>query len=78
MKIDCCESGSKPFSCMETAMPSAVWVCSTQPTSGRASWMALWMMKPAGLISNGDANSLLPCISTLTRLEAVISSNINP
>ena len=37
-----------------------------------------WPVNPAGLISNGDCDTLLPCRSTFTRLEAVISSNIIP
>jgi hypothetical protein len=40
--------------------------------------MALWMVNPAGLTAKGESLSLLQSWSTLTRLEAVISSNISP
>jgi len=45
---------------------------------GRAAWIAEWMMKPAWFTGNGVSCSLLPCASTLIRLDAVISSNISP
>ena len=53
-------------------------MCITHCASWRAAWMALWMTKPAGLIGNGVSCSTLPSMSILTRLEAVISSNIMP
>jgi hypothetical protein len=40
--------------------------------------MALWMVKPAGLMSWGVSITLFPARSTLIRLEAVISSNSMP
>jgi hypothetical protein len=40
--------------------------------------MQLWMVKPAGLTGKGESMSLLQAWSTLTRLDAVISSNIRP
>jgi hypothetical protein len=46
--------------------------------SWRAAWMALWMVKPAGLMGQGLSPTLFPCMSIFTRLEAVISSNIIP
>ena len=42
-----------------TAMPAVVCVCITQCASGRASWIALWMMKPAGLTGQGELATLL-------------------
>jgi hypothetical protein len=47
--IACCEIGSKPARCVDTAMPLTVCVWSTQRASWRAAWMALWMTKP-GLV----------------------------
>jgi hypothetical protein len=35
--------GSRPQSSAETAIDAQLWVWMTQPTSGRASWMALWI-----------------------------------
>ena len=40
--------------------------------------IAVWITKPAGLTGNSDSSSLLPCASTLIRLDAVISSNVKP
>ena len=40
-------AGSSPSSCAETAMPASVCMCQTHCASGRAMWIALWMMKPA-------------------------------
>jgi hypothetical protein len=40
--------------------------------------MALWITKPAGFTGNGEASSLFPARSILTRLEAVISSKKIP
>jgi len=34
--------------------------------------------EPAGLIGQGLSETLLPCMSIFTKLEAVISSNIMP
>jgi len=76
--VDCWLIGSTPHLCALTATPAREWVCSTQPASSRAWWTALWMTKPAGLTGKGESDSLLQCWSTLTRLEAVISSNISP
>ena len=61
-----------------TATPARLCVCSTQAASSRAAWMQLWMVKPAGFTGNGESLSLLHCMSTLMRLDAVISSNISP
>jgi hypothetical protein len=38
---------------------------------------ALWMVKPAALVMNGVGSTGAPVMSTLTRLEAVTSSNIS-
>ena len=38
--------------------------------------MALWMVKPAGLMVYGEPSNTLPCKSTLTKFEAVTSSNV--
>jgi hypothetical protein len=35
--------GSKPQSSADTAMDAQLCVWITQPTSGRASWIALWI-----------------------------------
>ena len=35
---------------LATAVPSGVCRCSTQPASSRTSWIAEWMVKPAGLM----------------------------
>ena len=59
-------------------MPFSAWVCITHCASWRAAWIALWIVKPAGLTANSDSSSLLPCASILIRLDAVISSNIRP
>ncbi len=84
--MDCCEIGSSPPSCADTATPYCadtatpycVWVCRTHCTSGRPSWIALWIRKPAGFTSYSVAMTGSPWWSTLTRLEAVISSNSMP
>lgn len=44
----------------------------------RAAWIQLWMVKPAGLMSYAESITLRPSRSILTRLDAVISSNIMP
>ncbi|MNL50260.1 hypothetical protein D3C87_1732620 [compost metagenome] len=77
-KVLCWLMGSTPPFCALTATPARVWVCSTQPASGRASCTALWMTKPAGFTGKGESCSLVHCMSTLIRLDAVISSNIRP
>ena len=61
MKIDCCEIGSSPSLCADTATPLSEWVCSTQVMSWRAACTALWIVKPAGLTGNGESSTLLPC-----------------
>ena len=76
--MDCCEIGSTPSFCADTAAPFTLCTWSTHFASSRAAWIALWMVKPAGLISYGEAMTLLPSRSTLTRLEAVISSKVIP
>jgi len=76
--VACCEIGRRPAAWADTATPAGVWVCSTQVTSSRAAWIALWMTKPAGLMGCGLSSSLRPWRSTLTRLPAVISSNSMP
>ncbi len=70
--------GRMPAFCALTATPAREWVCITQPASGRASCTALWITKPAGLTGKGESSSLLQAMSTLTRLLAVISSNMRP
>jgi len=70
--------GRMPCFCALTATPARVWVCSTHCASGRASCTALWITKPAGFTGKGVSCSLLQAMSTLTRLLAVISSNISP
>ena len=55
---------------------AGVWRCITACASSRAMWIAEWMVKPAGLVMNGVGSTGLPSMSTLTRLEAVTSSNI--
>ena len=75
---DTCEMGSSPSFCAETATPALVWVWSTQPTSGRASCTALWMVNPAGFTEYGVSMTTSPRRFTLTRLLAVISSNSRP
>ena len=56
-----------------TAMPAVVWVCAMQWASARAAWMALWITKPATFTGCGEASSLRPSTSILTRLRAVTS-----
>ncbi|MNF10054.1 hypothetical protein D3C80_2108800 [compost metagenome] len=73
-----CDKGSKPAFCADTATPLMECVCSTHIASLRAAWIQLWMVKPAGLMSYSESITLLPCRSILTRLDAVISSNIMP
>src|SRR5215468_12121519 len=76
--IACCEIGSRPARCVDTAMPFTVCVCSTQRASWRAAWIALWMTNPAWLTGNGESPILRPCRSIFTRLDAVISSKKSP
>ncbi|MNP60664.1 hypothetical protein D3C76_1557670 [compost metagenome] len=71
-------TGNSPHFNAATAQPDLVWVCSTHCASSRAPWMALWMTKPAGLTGYGDGSTAWPFRSIFTRLDAVISSNINP
>ena len=76
--MECCEIGSSPARCVDTAMPLTVWVCSTHRASWRAAWMALWITKPARFTGNGESSTFVPLRSIFTRLEAVISSKNNP
>jgi hypothetical protein len=39
-------------------------------------WIAEWIVKPAGLVMNGDGSTALPLTSTLISELAVTSSNI--
>jgi hypothetical protein len=57
--------GSTPCFCALTATPARVWVCSTQPTSGRASCTALWITKPAGLTGKGESMQLVALLVDL-------------
>ena len=59
-------------------MPARVCEWNTQAASGRAWWMALWITKPALCTLCGEPSTLLPSRSILTKLEAVISSNVQP
>ncbi len=73
-----CDSGNSPAFCADTATPLMECVCKTHIASLRAAWIQLWMVKPAGLMSYSDSMTLRPSRSILTRLDAVISSNIMP
>jgi hypothetical protein len=59
-------------------MPLAVCTCIMQAASGRAACTALCITKPGGLTSKDVSSSYEPRPSTLTRLDAVISSNMKP
>jgi hypothetical protein len=59
-------------------MPARVWVCTTQVTSSRAAWIALWIVKPAALKMSSVGSTTLPSRSILMRRDAVISSNSRP
>ena len=63
-----CEIGRRPAFCADTATPAFVCRCSTQLTSGRAAWIALWMTKPAGFTGHSLGATFSPRASTFTRL----------
>jgi hypothetical protein len=50
----------------------------TKLASGRAAWMAEWMVKPAGLMKLEVCWTMFPSRSILTSAEAVISSKNQP
>ena len=68
--------GKMPAFWALTAMPARVWVCNTQPAFSRAWWMALWMVKPAGLTGNGESLSMLQAWSTLTTLDQAAGGDL--
>jgi hypothetical protein len=71
-------TGSRPSSCAATAMPASVCMCQTHCASGRAMWMALWMMKPARFAWYRFSPMEFPSSSILTSEEAVTSSKRSP
>ena len=77
-KLDCRLKGNTPAFWQINAMPARAGVCSTQPASFRIWWPALWMVKTASVTGIGVSWGLLQAWSTLTRLLAVIVSNIRP
>ncbi len=74
-RIAVCAKGISPAFIADTAMPAMVWVWMMQSTSCRARWIALWITKPALLISYSvGLNRILPSRSSLMKHEACICS----
>src|SRR6266496_4234543 len=77
-RIAVCANGISPAFIADTAIPAMVCVWMTQSTSCRARWMALWMMKPALLMSYSvGLKRILPSRSSLMKHEAVRGGEID-
>lgn len=64
---------------VQKLLPYTVWLWAAAMTSGRASWMALWIMKAAVLSSlQSPPSTTLPSWLTRIRSEALMSANATP